>query len=335
MTHPLSKEAVMRALTLIGIAALAGSTITAYAARRMFRHDMADMSAELAEGGALAWTDYGWIEYGREGQGTPVLVVHGAAGGYDQGLFVGRELFGPGYDVIAPSRFGYLRTDVPETRSHRAQGNAHAQLLDRLGVGGVVVLGISAGAPSAVEFALCHPERATALILVVPRAYAPGTEVSAEKTAANRPILEMIMQGRDLPYWLATKFAVTRRRLMRFLGVPETVYDGADPLERDRLDWIARNVLPLSKRVKGLRNDGAQMIEPWPLEQIALPTLVVSAEDDLFNTLPAARWTAEHIQGAELLILPSGGHLLCGRSEEVRGRIVDFLRRHAAARKAA
>jgi hypothetical protein len=51
--------------------------------------------------------------------------------------------------------------------------------------------------------------------------------------------------------------------------------------------------------------------------------------------LPAARWTAEHIQGAELLILPSGGHLLCGRSEEVRGRIVDFLRRHAAARKAA
>lgn len=326
----------MRALNWIGIAALAGSAIAAYSTRRMFRHDLADMSAELEEGGALAWTDYGWIEYGREGRGTPVLVIHGAGGGYDQGLFVGRELFGSGYEIIAPSRFGYLRTGVPETRSHRAQGNAHAQLLDRLGIGRVVVLGISAGAPSAIEFASCHPDRVTALILVVPRAYAPGTEVSAEKTAMNRPVLDMVMRGRDFPYWLATKAAATRRRLLRFLGVPETVYDSADPLERDRLDWIARNVLPLSKRVKGLRNDGAQAIEPWPLEQIVAPTLIVSAEDDLFNTLPAARWTADHIKDAELLTLPSGGHLLCGRSEEVHDRIADFLRRHASsAREAA
>ena len=325
----------MRALNWIGIAALAGSAIAAYATRRMFRHDMADMSAELEEGSALAWTDYGWIEYGREGEGTPVLVIHGAAGGYDQGLFVGRELFGAAYEIIAPSRFGYLRTGVPETRSHRAQGDAHAQLLDRLGVGRAVVLGISAGAPSAIEFALGHPDRVTALILVVPRAYAPGTEVSAEKTALNRPILEMVMRGRDFPYWLATRFVATRRRLLRFLGVPEAVYDGADPLERDRLDWIARNVLPLSKRVKGLDVDGGEGVGGWPLDEMVVPTLVVSAEDDLFNTLPAARWTAEHIRDAELLVLPTGGHLLCGRSEEVREHIADFLRRRVPAVRAA
>ena len=43
--------------------------------------------------------------------------------------------------------------------------------------------------------------------------------------------------------------------------------------------------------------------------------------------LPAARWTAERIAGAELLVLESGGHLLSGRSEEVRAAIGAFLRR--------
>lgn len=326
----------MRALNWIGIAALAGSAIATYATRRMFRHDMADTMDELNGGSEFVCTDYGWIEYGREGRGTPALVIHGAAGGYDQGLFVGRELFGSGYEVIAPSRFGYLRTEVPEMSGHCAQGIAHAQLLDRLGIRETVVLGISAGAPSAIEFALRHPERVMALILVVPRAYAPSVEVSAEPTLANRPILDMIMQGRDFPFWLATKFAATRRWLLRFLGVPEEVYDGADPLERDRLDWIARNIMPLSRRIEGLRNDAAQPIKPWPLDQMKVPTLVISAEDDLLNTLPAAQWTAEHIQGAELVTLPSGGHLLCGQSEEVRGRVAAFVRRHSpTARKAA
>lgn len=321
----------MRVRSLIGIASLVGSAVTAYATRRMFRHDMADMAAVLEAGSDLICTDFGTVEYAREGSGPAALVIHGAGGGYDQGLFVGRELFGPGYDVIAPSRFGYLRTELPEAHGNCAQADAHAQLLDRLGVREAVVLGISAGAPSAIELALRHPERVAALILVVPRAYAPGIEVSAEKSAANRPILEMIMQGRDFPYWLATKFARSRRRLLHFLGVPGAAYDQADPLERARLDRIALDVLPLSKRVQGLMNDGALKIEPWPLERIAAPTLIVSAADDLFNTLPAARFTAERITDSELMVVETGGHLLAGRTEEIRAGIADFLRRRLAA----
>jgi pimeloyl-ACP methyl ester carboxylesterase len=320
----------MRARSLIGIASLVGS-VAAYATRRMFRHDMADMAAALEAGSELACTDFGAVEYACEGSGPPALVIHGAGGGYDQGLFVGRELFGADHALIAPSRFGYLRTDLPDAHSNCAQAEAHAQLLDRLGVGQAVVLGISAGAPSAIELALRHPERVAALILVVPRAYAPGCEVSAEKSAANRPILEMIMRGRDFPYWLATKFARSRRRLLHFLGVPGEVYDNADPLERARLDRIALDVLPLSKRVQGILNDGALRIEPWPLERIAVPTFVVSAADDLFNTLPAARFTAEHIADAELMVVETGGHLLAGRTGQIRAGIADFLRRRLAA----
>lgn len=318
----------MHALKLIGLAALAGTGIAAYAIRKMFRHDMADIRVGLEAGSTCVELDCGVIEYGREGQGRPVLLIHGAGGGYDQGLFVGRELFGSGHEVIAPSRFGYLRSGLPEDPQPHIQADAFAALLDHLKVPSAIVLGISAGAPSAIELALRHPEHVCALILIVPRAWAPGVEVSAERSEANRPIFEMVMKGQDFAWWSASRLA--RRRLLRFLGVPGTVYDAADPLERDRLHWIARNILPLSRRVRGIIADGAARIRTWPLEKITVPTLVVSARDDLFNTLPAARWTAEHVPEAELMVLESGGHLLCGQSEEVRARIADFLRRRLA-----
>jgi pimeloyl-ACP methyl ester carboxylesterase len=46
-------------------------------------------------------------------------------------------------------------------------------LLAKLNVSKAVVLGISAGARSAVELALRHPNKVAALILIVPALYAP------------------------------------------------------------------------------------------------------------------------------------------------------------------
>jgi len=70
-------------------------------------------------------TARGPIEYAVQGHGIPVLAVHGAGGGYDQGLLVAGNAFGEGYQVIAPSRFGYLRTPVPPDVSPAAQADAH------------------------------------------------------------------------------------------------------------------------------------------------------------------------------------------------------------------
>ena len=44
----------------------------------------------------------------------------------------------------------------------------YAALLDELKIDRVIVEGASGGAPSAVQFALCHPQRTKALILIVP-----------------------------------------------------------------------------------------------------------------------------------------------------------------------
>jgi pimeloyl-ACP methyl ester carboxylesterase len=304
------------------------SVAAGFGLRRAFGRDIADISARLERGSELAATTSGPIEYAREGRGPAVLVSHGAGGGYDQALFVGRELLGGACDIIAPSRFGYLRTPLPPANAPHAQADAHVALLDRLGVDRAIVVGISAGAPSAIDMALCYPDRVAALVLLVPRAYAPGRTVEAADTPQNRAVMRMIMGGADLAFWLALKTAP--RTVLRFLGVPRQAYRSADRTERDRLHRIMHEILPLSQRVEGIRYDGETRIARWPLERIVTPTFVMSAQDDLFGTLDAARFTAEHIPGAELMVVETGGHLLVGCAAQVRARLADFLDRHMA-----
>lgn len=319
----------MRRNALIAAASVLGSAAAGAALYGVYRRDMAGIRAAVEAGGTRVETECGLIEYAREGSGPPVLVVHGAGGGYDQGLMLGRELFGPGFDVIAPSRFGYLGTPVPGGLSPAAQADAHAALLDKLRIfGPVAVIGVSAGAPSAIELALRHPERVSALILAVPRAYAPDApEVHAP--AESGRVLKLVMTGADFAFWAAARFA--RRSIVRFLGVPPEVEAQAAPADRERVTQVIRSILPLSKRMAGIETEAAAKIRGWPLHRIKVPTLVISAMDDLYGTLPAAGYTAEQIPNAELMVLPSGGHLMVGRGAEVRERIASFLQQQRTA----
>jgi pimeloyl-ACP methyl ester carboxylesterase len=64
----------------------------------------------------------------------------------------------------------------------------------------------------------------------------------------------------------------------------------------------------------------------YELERIAVPTLILSAADDLFGTFDGARYSAEHIPRARFIGFPSGGHLLVGHQKEVMSEIAAFLR---------
>ena len=91
--------------------------------------------------------------------------------------------------MIAVSRFGYLRTPLPEDASAAAQADAHACLLDALNIKRAAVLGTSAGGPSSLQFALRHPGRTAALVLLVPAAYAPRpNQAPAVHTAARHAV---------------------------------------------------------------------------------------------------------------------------------------------------
>lgn len=307
-----------RFVALMSVAAASGAYL-------FFGREMRQRSAALEAASQCIGTSAGPIEYAREGTGPAVLFAHGAGGGFDQGLLMARDMFGVGYDTIAPSRFGYLGTPLPPDASPAAQADAHAALLDALAVDKAIVVGVSAGAPGVIEMALRHPDRISAMILAVPMAYAPGVTVGVDHSARSRAVLGLISGGADFAYWLAIGLA--RSSVVRFLGVPPAVEAAASGEERARITAIMRGILPLSRRTAGLKNDGEVAIGPRPLETITAPTLVISAADDLYRTLPAARFAAGHIVGAELKVFETGGHLLVSRGAEVRRTITAFLGR--------
>ncbi len=78
--------------------------------------------AAVATGSQIIQTRSGTMEYAETGAGRPVLMLHGTGGGFDQGLAFSAPLTRAGFRVIAPSRFGYLRSDMPADASSEASG---------------------------------------------------------------------------------------------------------------------------------------------------------------------------------------------------------------------
>ena len=305
-------------------AVLAALGTTAYC----YQRDLQRARDRLAAGSEIADTPCGPIEYATAGAGTAVLIVHGAGGGFDQGLELGAPLVERGFRVIAMSRFGYLRTPLPADASPAAQADAHACLLDALGIRRIAVLGASAGAPSAMQLALRHPQRLTALVLMVPAAYVPRPGGAPALTRPRGPpwILDVGLRS-DFLFWAMSRLA-HRVMIRAVLGTPPELVDRASPAERVRIEQMLDHILPVSPRRFGLLNEGVVVpaLPRYPLEQIHTPTLIISAADDLYGTYEPARYTAAHIPGARFVGYSSGGHLLVGHQPEVTDELVRFLK---------
>jgi pimeloyl-ACP methyl ester carboxylesterase len=282
--------------------------------------------ARISTGSQLIQTPCGQIEYASVGTGPPVLIVHGAGGGFDQALDFSEPFVQAGYRFITMSRFGYLRTPLPADASPQAQADAHACLLDALGIERVVgIIGVSAGAPSSMQFALRHPERTDRLILLVPLAYAPRAAASSTAPSGTPVVFETVLKS-DFLFWLATR-TIQRTLVKTILATPPEVFDRASENEQARAAAILDHILPVSGRQRGLLNDAAigSTIPRYDLERITTPTLAISVADDLYRTYDGARYTAEHVPGARFIGYPSGGHVWIGHQDDMVAAIIAFI----------
>jgi pimeloyl-ACP methyl ester carboxylesterase len=279
---------------------------------RRFRRDLRAARERVAAGGRVIQTACGPIEVGETGCGLPILGIHGAAGGYDQCLLLGRLLLDRGCRIIAPSRFGYLNTPIPEDSSIEAQADAYACLLDALHVDRVAVLAMSAGGPSGLHFALRHPERTAALVLVSAISYGgtPEAEVRWYRTRHS------LARGSDGLYWLGLAVARVVLLARRDVSSAERV-----------IAWqILQAGLPLRERMPGTRLDQVRRLSPdLPIEQIRAPALVIHARDDPLVLFAHSMHAVSRIPGAKLLAFERGGHSLLGHYDEIQARIVALL----------
>ena len=292
-----------------------------------FDRDIKAASAKAAIGGVLIETRCGPIEYQEAGTGMPLLMVHGSGGGHDQGMAFAGKLTERGIRVIAMSRFGYLRTPMPADASPAAQADAHVCLLDALGIAQTTVAGGSAGGPSALQMAIRHPNRVSALVLLVPLAYKPQALAdSAKPLAPWAEALLMRLIGSDFLFWAGLHLA--RDQVIRYvLATPPEQVSDASPVERARINNILDHILPVSARAAGLRSDSVlgKSLGPSALETVRAPTLIISVRDDGFGTYASSEYTASQIRGAKFVGFEHGGHVWVGHQDEVMAEIVNLL----------
>lgn len=292
----------------------AGVTMPVFGLARRYRRDLNAARARLtAVERHVISTRWGAVEYAERGDGDPVLVVHGIFHNCVGGLLTVRAFSGRRF--IAPSRFGYLDSSLPPSATPAAQADALAALLDALGIDQVDVIGESAGATSALQLALRHPERVKHLAVLVGNL--PGSP-----TAVVQPSLAKLF-NRQLPLWALRTFAPSM--MVRLVaGLPQGFAMRSEDA-RFVTEFID-SLFPVSPA--GVDFDAFVSnadVNDYHLETISVPTLIVHTKDDQVASHEASRRAAQRIPGARFVSLESGGHLMLGQTKIVRDELADFF----------
>lgn len=313
----IARRAVLTGLG--GIALAAGAWATGAC-----RATLAAAEARISRRSTIFQTSAGPLEYAVTGRGPPLMMIHGTGGGFDQGLLFAHGLVEAGFQIIAPSRFGYLRSAFPEDASPTHQADVLAELLDHLGLDRIAVAGGSAGALTAAEFALRHPDRCSHLILIVPAVNLTGRD-PVEFTAFQQVAVERVLNS-DVWFWAFWRFAPDTL-LRTLLATDPALLVRVPPEERHRADLIREGLMPISHKTDGLRADGFWAGTPSPVafENITQPSLILSCADDLFGTADTARLLADRIPAAHLVVYPEGGHIWLGHDADLTQDIREFI----------
>ncbi|MGC8480235.1 MAG: alpha/beta fold hydrolase [Acidimicrobiales bacterium] len=111
-------------------------------------------------------TAYGPTTVYRDGQGRPLLLLHGALADAQAYWSEVWEPLCDDYDVIVPDIPGISRDDDEHPRSFAGTSRWLLDVLDQLRIGECALVGHGLGAQIATEFAAAHPTRVRQLVLV-------------------------------------------------------------------------------------------------------------------------------------------------------------------------
>jgi len=114
------------------------------------------------------------LYYERQGDGEPLLLLHGGTGCHDDWIYAGRDEFAREYSIITPDARGHGRSTNPDKRiTHRQCALDMIALLDDLKIQKCKAVGISMGANILFHMATMQPQRIQAMVVVSAAMYFP------------------------------------------------------------------------------------------------------------------------------------------------------------------
>ena len=312
----LKKAALIGLLGGIGLGAI---FLTAQYAE--FSKDKIEQIEKIKAKSTIAEVDGEIIEYSIFGSGNPVLIIHGAGEGYDQGLLLADRFLPKDNMIIAVSRFGYLNTPLSQNPTPDNQAALYRGLLDKLGIDKVHIVAVSDGGPSGLKFSLNYPERVKSLTMICAKSKTPP-----KLTLVQSAVFGTIFENNFL-FWMITKYI--QSDLMNVLGVSKEVQEKMteDEIQMAREFFSIMN--PISLRKKGIYNANVQFVElspkDYPIWKIKAPTLVIHAKDDTLQPFYYAEYTHAKIPNSTLLSFKEGGHMFFTHHEEISKAIRSFF----------
>lgn len=248
------------------------------------------------------------LSYEATGTGDAVVLIHAFS--------VDRRMWAPQVAALE-GRFRVIRYDLRGHGQSAAPSAPYAthedllSVLDALGVERATLIGLSAGAEIATDFALVHPGRVRLLVLASPglSGYVPSTPMTWAQ-----PVFEAAGAGdaeRAARLWVATPLMTLRSDQ----SAAKTVSD-----------LVMSNV-----RLWSFKTNPVQPVNPPAIKRLAdvkCPVLVILGEQDLPHIKDVARLLVEGIPGARQVSIPGAGHLVNLDASAAFNRAVDgFLGR--------
>lgn len=220
-------------------------------------------------------TPKGTIEFSLIGTGTPILFVHGGHSSCND------TFFHKGFDtkqfcLITPSRPGYGNTPLSHRISPQQTAELFIALLDELNLKSVIVVGISAGGPSAIELAANFPERVTKLILIsaVTKKWLQKEDETYQK--AKR----LFSPATEKYSWAIFRFCYSLfPRLMAKTMFKE--FSNFRPCEITKKEITELyGMLKFQRSKEGFINDLDQDIEQGVIGRVTCPTIILHSTND-------------------------------------------------------
>lgn len=252
-------------------------------------------------------TPYGTVAVYEEGSGPPVVLLHGVFGASPVWAEVAPRLAAR-HRVIAIDLLGFggsERPADPEALWAANQASAVRAALDALGVERAAFVGYDYGGPVALTLSAQEPGRVSAMVLSATNAF-PDAPVPFPLSLLFVPgvgrVAEAMLFSR-MGLWQAARMAVGTKGVALHRAL----------VLGDRAQ--SRAVAALFGRA--LREMPARY---GPVEQalraLAVPTLVIWGDRDLFFSLDQGRRTAAAAPGAELRVYPGAGHFTAEEQPE-------------------
>ncbi len=182
--------------------------------------------------------------------------------------------------------------------------------LDAEGFDSAVLIGYSAGGPSAIRYAVMHPGRVSALILIETFAHyvrEPGYPVGFSPNTLARHLA-----------WLSEQWGSGAA-----LGLaPSKASDAAFQERFTRFERLGRR----PDQAAHLSRLGFEQDVRHLLAAISVPTLVLHRAEDSYIRVEAGRYLASEIPGAKYVEVPGGDHYLgAGNVDALADDIEEFL----------